>query len=114
MGDVSHIVNATPFVDIVFDGPPSHESGRFVEVEDAQGRGLNFGKWVHREDGYWALRVTLADTTLLVPAPRKTPRSAPVPDDPTSRHEKRVFDQEDRWKCDTFCPYSAALIRRMS
>ncbi len=25
---------------IVFDGPPSHDSGRFVEVEDADGTGL--------------------------------------------------------------------------
>lgn len=43
-------------VDIVFDGPPSHESGRFVEVESPPGTSVNFGEWVHRSDGYWALR----------------------------------------------------------
>jgi hypothetical protein len=45
------------YIDIVFDGPPSHESGRFVEVEDAQGVSISVGGWVQREDGYWALRV---------------------------------------------------------
>lgn len=47
----------TEFVDIVFDGPPAPESGRFVEVEDDQGHGLHVGEWVQRPDGYWALRV---------------------------------------------------------
>lgn len=45
------------YVDIVFDGPPSHESGRFVEVENSEGASIKFGEWVHREDGYWALRI---------------------------------------------------------
>lgn len=44
------------FIDVVFDGPPSHESGRFVEVEDPHGRSISYGQWVHRADGYWALR----------------------------------------------------------
>lgn len=33
------------YMDIVFDGPPSHESGRFVEVEDDQGRSRQVGEW---------------------------------------------------------------------
>lgn len=45
------------YIDIVFDGPPSHESGRFVEVENASGASIKFGDWVHRPDGYWALRI---------------------------------------------------------
>jgi hypothetical protein len=45
------------FIDIVFDGPPSHESGRFVEVENSAGKSINFGEWVKRPDGYWALRI---------------------------------------------------------
>lgn len=45
------------FVDIVFDGPPSHESGRFVEVEDSSGKSIKFGEWVERPDGFWALRI---------------------------------------------------------
>jgi len=44
-------------IDIVFDGPPSHESGRFVEVEDASGKSIKVGEWVEREDGYWVLRI---------------------------------------------------------
>jgi hypothetical protein len=47
----------TKYVDIVFDGPPSHESGRFVEVENAHGVSIDFGEWVKRPDGYWALRI---------------------------------------------------------
>lgn len=52
---------STPHIDIVFDGPPSHESGRFVEVENAMGRSVGFGTWVEREDGFWALRITKND-----------------------------------------------------
>ena len=44
-------------VDIVFDGPPSHESGRFVEVEDMDGRSLKLGEWIDRGNGLWALRI---------------------------------------------------------
>jgi hypothetical protein len=47
----------TQYVDIVFDGPPAHQSGRFVEVEDDQGHGIRFGSWVQRADGFWALRI---------------------------------------------------------
>lgn len=45
------------FIDVLFDGPPSHESGRFVEVEDSQRRGIRAGEWVERDDGYWVLRI---------------------------------------------------------
>lgn len=51
----------TDHVDIVFDGPPEHVAGRFVEVEDAQGQGLKFGEWVERPDGYWALRIDVGE-----------------------------------------------------
>lgn len=41
-------------IEILFDGPPSHESGRFVEVEDGHGHSIDYGEWV--EDGdYWKL-----------------------------------------------------------
>jgi hypothetical protein len=42
---------------IIFDGPPSHESGRFVECETPDGRGVSAGEWVERADGLWALVV---------------------------------------------------------
>jgi hypothetical protein len=40
---------------IVFDGPPGPESGRFVEVEDETGHGVNAGEWRKRTDGLWEL-----------------------------------------------------------
>lgn len=48
-------------IDIVFDGPPGHEAGRFVEVENADGKSINFGEWVKRQDGLWALRIPAPD-----------------------------------------------------
>jgi len=45
-------------INIIFDWPPSHDSGRFVEVETDDGKSINAGKWVEREDGLWALRIT--------------------------------------------------------
>lgn len=47
------------YIDVVFDGPPSHESGRFVEVEDPSGRSVNAGEWIDRGDGLWALRIMM-------------------------------------------------------
>jgi hypothetical protein len=47
------------FIDIVFDGPPSHESGRFVEVEDEHGHSINAGEWIDRGNGHWALRINV-------------------------------------------------------
>lgn len=47
------------FIDVVFDGPPSHESGRFVEVENEAGASVRVGEWIDRGNGLWALRVPL-------------------------------------------------------
>lgn len=44
-------------INIVFDGPPSPEAGRFVEVELDDGRSVKVGEWIKRDDGYWALRI---------------------------------------------------------
>lgn len=48
-------------IDIVFDGPPGHRPGRFVEVENLDGQSISVGEWVERDDGYWVLRVPLGD-----------------------------------------------------
>lgn len=42
---------------VIFDGPPSHESGRFVEVEDGHGRSAKAGEWSKdpRQEGWWKL-----------------------------------------------------------
>jgi hypothetical protein len=53
---------ASPAVDtlhVVFDGPPGHESGRFVECEAPDGRSVGIGEWHERGDGYWELRIPL-------------------------------------------------------
>jgi hypothetical protein len=59
---------ALSFVDVVFDGPPSHESGRFIECEDARGHGIRAGEWIDRGNGYWALRIPTN-----IPAPASEP-----------------------------------------
>lgn len=65
------------FVDILFDGPPQHESGRFVEVENSAGMSIKLGEWIQRGDGYFALRIQLSE---LAAAPA-APAVAPHPDD---------------------------------
>jgi hypothetical protein len=48
------------YLDVVLDGPPGAESGRFSEVEDPTGASVNAGEWIDRGDGTWALRIPLA------------------------------------------------------
>jgi len=60
-------------VDIVFDGPPSHVSGRFIEVEDADGKSIDVGEWIERPSGDWALRLTISSRK---PAPTPGPHDA--------------------------------------
>jgi hypothetical protein len=54
---------AGPYVDIVFDGPPGPYGCRFIEVEDSNRKSIRFGRWVHRDDGYWGLRIDAASST---------------------------------------------------
>ena len=42
------------YFDVVFDGPVQ---GRFVEVENPQRHSITVGEWIHRDDGYWVLRI---------------------------------------------------------
>ncbi|HEY5553043.1 MAG TPA: hypothetical protein VIK52_14215 [Opitutaceae bacterium] len=48
---------AVTTVDVVFDAQPGPQGGRFVEVEDAGGKSIAVGEWLHREDGYHVLRL---------------------------------------------------------
>ena len=50
--------SAWQVIDIVFDGPPGPESGRFIEVEKLDGKGVKTGEWIERMDGYHVLRLT--------------------------------------------------------
>jgi hypothetical protein len=45
------------YIDVVFDGPPSRQSGRFVEVENSNGASISVGEWIDRGNGLWALRL---------------------------------------------------------
>lgn len=70
-------------INILFDGPPSAESGRFVEVETDDGRSVRVGEWIERPDGLWALRLV-----------------AEVPDPPAPERDMRSLSkcwQNDGW-----------------
>lgn len=80
------------YIDIVFDGPPAHESGHFIEVENPEGASIRVGEWVEREDGYWVLRIPsraaiLEEAAATIPASEK-------PENPYD-YEPDVFDNRD-------------------
>lgn len=60
-------------INIVFDGPPGPEAGRFIEVETDGGASINVGKWVERENGWWALRITELPSVEPATTAAKTP-----------------------------------------
>lgn len=47
-------------IHVVFDDGPGPVAGRFVECETPDGKSINAGKWIKREDGYWALVIERA------------------------------------------------------
>lgn len=49
----------TAFIDIVFDGPPSHKAAGFVEIENHDRKSVNMGEWLDRDDGQAVLRLPL-------------------------------------------------------
>lgn len=49
----------TQAIRIVFDGPPEHIAGRFVEVENEHGASIKAGQWFDRGDGCWVLAMTI-------------------------------------------------------
>jgi len=44
-------------LNIIFDGPPGPEAGRFVEVENDFGESIRAGEWSENGDGTWTLRI---------------------------------------------------------
>lgn len=44
-----------PGLYVVFDGPPGPESGRFIEVEDHNGKSVGAPQWHMEDGGQWAL-----------------------------------------------------------
>lgn len=69
------------YIDILCDGPPSPDGPRLIEVENPAGQSIAIGEWIDRGDGFFALRIPLANTTialeeiklLLTYAPTKKP-----------------------------------------
>lgn len=50
---------------VVFDGPPSHDAPRFIEVETMDGASVRVGNWVRMtgdREGEWALQLSLHPT----------------------------------------------------
>jgi hypothetical protein len=93
------LVNAPPVhaepareIDIVFDGPPSHESGRFVEVE-RDGKSIRIGRWFERDDGLWVLRIPL---------------------DPRTPTERMKMAEELIWKLFVSCSTNEVLSRELA
>jgi hypothetical protein len=56
------LASATKVVRVIFDGPPSHESGRFIECEDEQGHGIKAGEWKELDNGLWELAIRARTT----------------------------------------------------
>ena len=50
-----HNEGSSPLVWVVLDGPPGPVPGRFVELEDAEGRSVAVAHWVERPDRLWSL-----------------------------------------------------------
>ena len=48
------------YIDILFDGPPSAVSGRFIEVNGPDGASVSAGEWIQLHSGMWKLRLTPA------------------------------------------------------
>lgn len=51
-------------VRVIFDGLLNHESGRFIECEDEDGKSINAGEWKMLPDGLWELRITIDEAQL--------------------------------------------------
>jgi hypothetical protein len=89
-------------VDIVFDGPPGPEAGRFVEVESPPGTSIgDYGEWVHREDGYWVLRVIEDDARVRADERERVDREwcmslLPEGPDAIARITRRHIETRDR------------------
>ena len=60
-----HFDAATEGFQIRFDGPPGPESGRFVECESLDGRGVSVGTWVQDGDD-WLLKINVRPGVKLI------------------------------------------------
>ncbi len=68
------LLNSQTAIDILFDGPPAHESGRFVETEH-NGKGIKLGEWFARPDGLWSLRFDIASVLAAIASVEPPPNA---------------------------------------
>lgn len=54
---------SSQYVDLVFNALPTgpDAEAEFIEVENDQGKSINFGEWLDRDDGYTVLRIRPED-----------------------------------------------------
>lgn len=93
-------------IDIVFDGPPSHRSGRFVEVEDGNGTSIRAGGWIKRDDGLWSLRILKPDPEDFIGACDPSLLSDSLPGQPKPRDMMRLPKRMD-WDNGEMVPHSS-------
>ena len=58
-------------IKIIFDGPPGHDSGRFVEVHDIEDKSIGVGTWRERDDRLWELDIGGVDLLEAIRADRE-------------------------------------------
>jgi hypothetical protein len=65
------------FVDIVFDGPPGAPMPRLMEVEGPDGRAVQLGTWMKRDDGLTVMRIHDGDVRTALDAEPPDPTVFP-------------------------------------
>jgi len=64
-------------IHLVFDGPPEHVAGRFVEAENSAGESISVGRWEQRGE-YWHLIIPRAAEVERVQRLEKVAKAAKV------------------------------------
>ena len=59
---------ADPYIDIVCDPNPEGPHLTFCEVESPSGVSITIGRWIHRPDGFRALRIRASELAALAPS----------------------------------------------
>lgn len=79
-------------IDVLFDGPPGPEGGRFIEAEDSGGRSIRAGEWIRRGDGLWALRLIVLLPPRLSPEGREAAARLGMPQElpPHTLHRCKI------------------------
>lgn len=72
-------------INIIFDGPPGPDGGRFVEIENDRGESIRVGEWEAdprpEHEGLWRLRISLADALSQLAPDLKITVALPTPEE---------------------------------